>query len=263
MAVPQTNPRTVQAPPELPSVPGVPDVLANYLRNFALWTRHGFADKVSATTASGGSMLQGHDAGADVPNVFKLQVSQAGIASLAPMALGRSDPAGTGTPVPLVNEAPATGTFARSGSAWVATVPASGGAFSGAIYAPSATITGALNAATGTLSGLLSAASAAITGALSAGATTLTGALSGTTGTFSGLLSAAGATLTAALNGTTATLTGLLTTASLRLTSTTAATQMQFTTLPVNAATDAAAATAGVPVGGVYRNGSVLMVRTV
>jgi hypothetical protein len=36
-----------------------------------------------------------------------------------------------------------------------------------------------------------------------------------------------------------------------------------FTALPINAANDAAAATAGVPVRGVYRNGSVLMVRTV
>lgn len=36
-----------------------------------------------------------------------------------------------------------------------------------------------------------------------------------------------------------------------------------FATLPINAANDAAAATAGVPVGGVYRNGSVLMVRII
>lgn len=36
-----------------------------------------------------------------------------------------------------------------------------------------------------------------------------------------------------------------------------------FTTLPVNAANDAAAAAAGVVVGGVYRSGSILMVRTV
>ena len=35
----------------------------------------------------------------------------------------------------------------------------------------------------------------------------------------------------------------------------------QFNTLPINAANDAAAATAGVAVGGIYRNGSVLMVR--
>jgi hypothetical protein len=38
-------------------------------------------------------------------------------------------------------------------------------------------------------------------------------------------------------------------------------TGLVFTTLPVSAANDAAAATAGVAVGGVYRNGSVLMVR--
>ena len=36
-----------------------------------------------------------------------------------------------------------------------------------------------------------------------------------------------------------------------------------FTPLPPNAANDAAAATAGVPVNGVYRNGSILMVRVV
>ena len=35
------------------------------------------------------------------------------------------------------------------------------------------------------------------------------------------------------------------------------------TTLPPNALNDAAAQAAGVPVGGTYRNGSVLMVRTV
>jgi hypothetical protein len=39
------------------------------------------------------------------------------------------------------------------------------------------------------------------------------------------------------------------------------ATNAVFTTLPVNAVDDAAAATAGVPVRGVYRNGSILMVR--
>ena len=36
---------------------------------------------------------------------------------------------------------------------------------------------------------------------------------------------------------------------------------MVFSVLPTNAANDAAAATAGVPVKGVYRNGSPLMVR--
>jgi hypothetical protein len=36
-----------------------------------------------------------------------------------------------------------------------------------------------------------------------------------------------------------------------------------FSPLPPNAANDAAASAAGVPVGGTYRNGSVLMVRVV
>jgi hypothetical protein len=40
-----------------------------------------------------------------------------------------------------------------------------------------------------------------------------------------------------------------------------AAASAKFTTLPVDAANDAAAAIAGVPVGGVYKNGSQLMVR--
>ena len=39
--------------------------------------------------------------------------------------------------------------------------------------------------------------------------------------------------------------------------------QIIYGVLPTNAANDAAAASAGVPVGGVYRNGSALMVRTV
>ncbi len=38
---------------------------------------------------------------------------------------------------------------------------------------------------------------------------------------------------------------------------------LRFSTVPVNAANDAAAATAGVAVGGVYRTGSALMVRVV
>jgi hypothetical protein len=71
-----------------------------------------------------------------------------------------------------------------------------------------------------------------------------------------------GGTLTGALVGTTASFDTLLADEATiaGLVSLDAAT---FTTLPTNAANDAAAATAGVPVGGVYRNGSVLMVRVV
>jgi hypothetical protein len=55
-----------------------------------------------------------------------------------------------------------------------------------------------------------------------------------------------GGTLTGPLTGTTVTLTGL-----------------RFSVVPVDAANDAAAATAGVAVGGVYRTGSALMVRVI
>ncbi len=64
------------------------------------------------------------------------------------------------------------------------------------------------------------------------------------------VLPTTGGTLTGALSGTALTLSGLLTLASAK-----------FSTLPTNAVDDTAAATAGVAVGGVYRNGSVLMVR--
>jgi hypothetical protein len=221
MVAPYPNPRTIQAPPDLPSMPGIPLGLNSYLQNFALWCRHGFADKVSATVAQPASLMQSHDAAAgQTPSIFKFQVNQAGVASLAPMALGTADPSGTGTPIPLVNEAPTGGgVYARSSGGWVAAVSSSGGAFTGPISAPSATISGAL-----------SAASAAISGALTSATATLSGLLSGAAATFTGLVTAH---------------------------------SMTFSALPVNAINDAAAATAGVPLGGVYRNGSVLMVRVV
>ena len=49
--------------PDLPELdPETSDVLANYLRTFALWCRHGFADKLSVTTALPGILIQANDA---------------------------------------------------------------------------------------------------------------------------------------------------------------------------------------------------------
>ena len=92
MAVPQTNPRTIQAPPDLPPLPGVPDVLVNYLRNFALWCRHGFADKISGTVAQPGIMLLASDAPPGAPKVFMLQVKSDGSVITTPMPLGTGAP---------------------------------------------------------------------------------------------------------------------------------------------------------------------------
>jgi len=61
------TPRTIQPPPDLPSLTDASgklssDKLSSYLRNFALWCRHGFADKISGSTAQPGLMLQAYDA---------------------------------------------------------------------------------------------------------------------------------------------------------------------------------------------------------
>ena len=67
----QPLPRTLQPPPELPSDPKTSDVLSQYLRTFALWCRHGFADKLSISTAAPGVMLQAYDApsGTGAPDI--------------------------------------------------------------------------------------------------------------------------------------------------------------------------------------------------
>ena len=91
MAVP--SPPAAQPPPDLPSMPDVSSTLSNYLRNFALWCRHGFADKISGTTALPGIMLQAHDAPAGTtPAVFMIQVTTAGAVVATPMALGGGKP---------------------------------------------------------------------------------------------------------------------------------------------------------------------------
>jgi hypothetical protein len=87
------QPRTIQPPPELPSMPDVSSTLTNYLRTFSLWCRHGFADKLSGSTALPGIMLQAYDAPAGTaPNVFLLQVNSAGNYITTPVPLGGGKP---------------------------------------------------------------------------------------------------------------------------------------------------------------------------
>ena len=60
-------------------MPDVSDTLTDYLRTFSLWCRHGFADKISDTTALPGVLLQANDAPAGTtPTVFMLQVKTDG-----------------------------------------------------------------------------------------------------------------------------------------------------------------------------------------
>jgi hypothetical protein len=91
MATP--TPRTVQPPPDLPSMPDVSTQLSGYLRNFSLWCRHGFADKISATTAQPGVMLSAYDAAAGtIPKVFMVRVNSAGVVSTFEIPLGGGKP---------------------------------------------------------------------------------------------------------------------------------------------------------------------------
>ena len=86
-------PRTLQPPPDLPNMPDVSTTLTGYLRNFSLWCRHGFADKISGTTAQPGLMLQAYDAPAGTtPKVYIVRVNTAGAISATPIALGGGKP---------------------------------------------------------------------------------------------------------------------------------------------------------------------------
>ena len=82
-------PRTLQPPPEVPNDPKTSDVLSQYLRTFALWCRHGFADKLSVTTAAPGLLLQATD---DPTKIFIIQVNAAGALTANPVPLGGGKP---------------------------------------------------------------------------------------------------------------------------------------------------------------------------
>ena len=91
MATP--TPRTLQPPPDLPSMPDVSPTLSGYLRNFALWCRHGFADKISGTTAQPGVMLMAYDpAPGTIPKTFMVRVNTAGVVSTYEIPLGGGKP---------------------------------------------------------------------------------------------------------------------------------------------------------------------------
>jgi len=88
---------TAQPPPELPNMPEVSFTLTGYLRNFALWCRNGFADKLSATQALPGVLLRAYDTDTGVNKVFLVQVSSPGASTtgtlvVTPVALGTGKP---------------------------------------------------------------------------------------------------------------------------------------------------------------------------
>ena len=89
----QPTPRTIQPPPDLPSMPDVSTQLSSYLRNFSLWCRHGFADKPSINQPLHGLMFQAIDAPAGTtPEIWMLQVRTGGAFVLTQMSLGGGKP---------------------------------------------------------------------------------------------------------------------------------------------------------------------------
>ena len=74
---------------------------SDLLNTFSLWCRRGFRDKLSATTASPGFLLQATDRLVPNPAVYKLGVTTNGVVTVAPVALGSGM---VGNPVPVLAE---------------------------------------------------------------------------------------------------------------------------------------------------------------
>jgi hypothetical protein len=78
-----------QHPPPLPSDPSISQGLTEYLQQFSLWCRQGFAAKLNATSALPGVLLQAKDPPAGTaPAVFMIQVTTAGAIVATPVAVG-------------------------------------------------------------------------------------------------------------------------------------------------------------------------------
>jgi hypothetical protein len=78
----------------VPSIPGISDLLANYLRQFSLWTRRGFAAKADSGVAQPAILLQ--EAGVTgIPRVYSLTIK---VTSGTPAIVLTEVPLGGGKP---------------------------------------------------------------------------------------------------------------------------------------------------------------------
>jgi hypothetical protein len=93
VATPATTGPTARPPPPLPSDPAISNTLSNYLQQFSLWCRQGFAAKINNNTALTGILLQAANAPAGVvPNVYLLQVGQNGTLAVTQVTVGGPSP---------------------------------------------------------------------------------------------------------------------------------------------------------------------------
>lgn len=87
------TPSQAHQPPPLPNDPTITSVLSNYLNQFSLWCRQGFAAQLKNNVALPGIMLQASNAPAGVaPNVYMIQVSQTGTITATQVTLGGANP---------------------------------------------------------------------------------------------------------------------------------------------------------------------------
>ena len=87
------SPSQAHPPPPLPHDPTIGSVLSNYLTQFSLWCRQGFAAQMKNNVALPGIMLQANDAPAGVaPNVWMLTVTQNGNFTAVQVPLGGGKP---------------------------------------------------------------------------------------------------------------------------------------------------------------------------
>jgi hypothetical protein len=83
----QPTPQAEQPPPDLPSIPGLNDQLAQYLRNFSLWCRGGFRERQDMNVAAPGVLLLSPGG-----KVFQVTVSDAGAVTATAVPLGGGKP---------------------------------------------------------------------------------------------------------------------------------------------------------------------------
>jgi hypothetical protein len=93
MARQQQTPMSARIPPDVPADPKISDALSQYLRNFALWCRNGFAEQMRNNEAVPGLLVRANDTapGAN-PKVFMIQVNSAGVISATAVGLGGKNP---------------------------------------------------------------------------------------------------------------------------------------------------------------------------
>ena len=102
MALNWPLPRALMPPPDPPNLGEDSNMLAQYLRTFSLWCRHGFADKLSVSTAAPGILIQATDAatGAQTPFAYLVgvKVTVTGGVPSAPTITFTAQKLGSGKP---------------------------------------------------------------------------------------------------------------------------------------------------------------------